>query len=176
MTQDDVVQRSLSVYGKQWVYLLGAKPDPRTVQPGSVGVSADCTGFIWWATGRPQSGRLAGNPAWRDSAVPVLGSAVWHDARPPAKFGHAGLVIKVHPDGDFDTLDCSSTPPGPRGGAIRLLRRSRGFWTKQGTSPIGFWVPRYVQQSSSGFGTVGALALAAAAAAALWWYASARQT
>ena len=169
MTGADVAKRALSAYGKQWRYVLGAKPDPASVQPGAIGIAADCTGYVWWATGRAQTGRLAGNKLWRDSPGPVVGGAVWHDARPPAKFGHAGVIIAVHSDGDFDTLDCSSTPPGPRGGAIRLLRRSRAFWSKSNTASYGFWVPRYITPGGAGFGVVGALALAAAAAAVIWY-------
>lgn len=169
MTGADVAARALSAYGKGWRYILGAKPNPATVAPGAVGIDADCTGFVWWASGRAQTGRLAGNTLWRDSPVPVVGGAVWHDARPPAKFGHAGVIIAVHPNGDFDTLDCSSTPPGPRGGAIRLLRDSRAFWSKNGTAQIGFWVPRYITTGGAGFGVVGALLVAAAAAAAIWY-------
>lgn len=173
ITGADVAARALSAYGKQWRYVLGGKPDPANIAPGAVGVAADCTGYVWWATGRAQTGRLAGNRLWATSPVPVVGGAVWHDKRPPARYGHAGVIIAVHPNGDFDTLDCSSTPAGPRGGAIRLLRNAREFWSKGGTAAYGFWVPRYVKTGSPGFGVVGALALAAAAAAVIW-YASQR--
>lgn len=172
MTGAEVAARALKAYGAQWRYVLGAKPDPATVQPGAVGVAADCTGYVWWATGRAQVGRLAGNRLWRDSPVPVVGGAVWHDRRPPAKFGHAGVIIAVHPNGDFDTLDCSSTPPGPRAGAIRLLRNARAFWSRNNTASFGFWVPRYIETQSPGFGLVGALALAAVAAAVVLYVSS----
>lgn len=169
----DIAKRAMSVYGKKWRYALGGKPDPGKVPPGARDIAADCTGFVWWATGRRQVGRLAGNPLWRSADRPVVGAAVWHDARPPAKFGHAGIIIAVYPDGDFDSLDCSSTPPGPRGGAIRLVRRARAFWSKNGTASFGYWVPRYM--GSPGYSTAGALALAALVAAVVWW-AGQRQT
>jgi hypothetical protein len=170
MNSAEVVRRALSAYGKNWSYVLGAKPDFRRVPEGAANVQSDCTGYVWWATGHLQVDRLSQSKLWRSSPVPVVGGAVWHDARPPAKYGHAGLVIKVYPNGDFDSLDCGSTPPGPRNGAIRLVRGARSFWSKNGTASFGFWAPTYIDKESAGFGAVGALLAVAAAAAAIWYF------
>jgi hypothetical protein len=126
-----LLARAWATVGRGWVYKLGGKPAPDTAATAA-GTAADCTGWIWWATGRRQSGRL--NTAAFGSALdgPAVGAAVWYDAIPPAGYGHAGLIVKVHSNGDFDTLDCSSSSPANRRGAIRHLRNARAFWSRGG--------------------------------------------
>lgn len=164
MTAGQMLARAKATLGAGWVYQLGGKPAPDT-PAGAAGTKADCTGWIWWATGRRQTGRL--NSAAFGTALdrPRAGAAVWYDAIPPAGYGHAGIIVKVHPNGDFDTLDCSSSNPTARGGAIRYLRNARAHWSKSGT--MAFRWPGNVQQGIS----PAPLALAGllAAAAALHW-------
>lgn len=144
-TAVDVVNRALSVLGKGWRYRLGAgkgKPDPKRVPAGAVGVEADCTGYAWWATQRVQTAILDSDTFGPRTEEPLPGCAVWHNARKPAKYGHAGIVIKVHDDGDYDTLDCSPTDPKPRGGAIRQITRAANFWKGKGSgSDVVFRMP-----------------------------------
>lgn len=161
MTGADIAARALSTVGRGWVYQLGAKP-PASVPAGAASVPADCTGFAWWAAGKRQSGRIR-PPSWQPIAAPRIGAVVWHSADPGKTFGHVGVVVAVYPNGDFDSADCSSTLPGPRGGAIRIVRRARAFWARS-AGAWGFDWPTWAQP---GGGSTWPLALAGAAALAL---------
>jgi hypothetical protein len=164
VTAGQMLARAKATLGAGWVYKLGGKPAP-DVPAAAAGTVADCTGWIWWATARRQSGRLNSGAFGPALSGPAVGAAVWYDAIPPAGYGHAGLIVKIHNNGDFDTLDCSSTDPSKRGGAIRYLRNSRAFWSRGGQ--IAFRWPANVSKG----GTVAPLAFAGllAAAAAFYW-------
>ena len=119
---NEIVQRAQSVVGK-WVYVLGAKPSPDTPL-GSTGVSSDCTGYVWWTWNIPNP---TGTKRVRDSG-PILekpqpGCAFSYGAHGGATYGHAGIVAQVHPDGDFDTLDC-----GKSAGTVRYRQKAAGAW------------------------------------------------
>lgn len=159
-----LLARAWATVGRGWVYRLGGKPSPDTAATAA-GTAADCTGWIWWATGRRQSGRL--NSAAFGPALdgPAVGAAVWYDAIPPAGYGHAGLIVKVHGNGDFDTLDCSSSSPANRGGAIRYLRNARAFWSRGGQ--IAYRRPANLVGATSAAPLI--LAGLVAAAGALYW-------
>jgi hypothetical protein len=164
VTAAQMLARARATYGAGWVYQLGGKPAPDT-PAGAAGTHADCTGWIWWATGRRQTGRL-NSPAFGVALDrPMAGAAVWYDAIPPAGYGHAGIIVKVHPNGDFDTLDCSSSNPAARGGAIRYLRNAKAHWSKSGT--MAYRWPGNVAKGSAGAPLLFAGVLAAAAAL-LW--------
>jgi hypothetical protein len=90
---------------------------------------------------------------------------VWHDALPGKTYGHGGVVVKVHPNGDFDTLDASSTDPSARNGAIRHITFARAFWNRGG--PAVFRRSATAKAPGAGFGLVGAVAVAALAVAYL---------
>lgn len=173
MTGDEIAARALSVYGKGWVYEWGAKP-AASVPLGASGVRADCTGYAWWAAGKRQSGRIQpgqGADSWRPLLSPVVGCVVWHAADIGRTSGHVGVVIAVHADGQIDTVDCSSTPAGPRGGAVRLLRDCREFWRRPDTLKWGYAWPVWATPGETT--TPGARAatvglIAAGLAAAVW--------
>lgn len=144
-TAADVVLRAWSAYQRAWVYRIGpgkGKPDPAKVPAGAPSIEADCTGYAWWATARHQPCHLDCDRFGPVIPAPVPGCVVWHNARPPAEYGHAGVVVAVHPDGDYDTLDCSSTNPKPRHGAIRHQVRAAKFWRGGGDgSDVRFRFP-----------------------------------
>lgn len=169
ITGATVAARAVSAAGKGWRYALGGKPNPAEIPAGASGVTSDCTGFAWWAAGRPGTGRLSTSPLWVSTPGPTLGGVVWHDARPPAMYGHAGVIIAVHPNGDFDTADCSSTSPDARGGAIRIVKNARAFWTAKGGGRMGFWRPSWIAEHGAAAAT-GAGAILLGAAAAWAWY------
>lgn len=159
MTAQELIARARATEGQGWIYKLGAKPPPNT-PPTARGTQADCTGWIWWATGRPQTARLNTAGFGPQLNSPRAGAAVWYDARPPAMYGHAGLIVRVWPDGDFDTLDCSSSDPKDRGGAIRYIKRAKAHWLRGG--PVAYRWPANVTDGPSA-GAVGpALGLAVA--------------
>ena len=164
MTGADIVRRALSVYGKGWVYDFGAKPKGQ-VPEGAQGVRADCTGFAWWAAGKTQAGRIRpgqGPNSWAPLQAPRPGCVVWHSADAGKTSGHVGIVIKVYPSGDFDSLDCSSTPAGPRGGAIRLVRGARAIWARAAPDSWGFDWPIWATPGGLAPGATAGLGLAAA--------------
>lgn len=172
MTGQDVVRRALSTYGKGWVYEFGAKPG--LVPEGARGVWADCTGWAWWCAGKAQAGRIRpgqGQNSWVPLQAPRAGCVVWHSADVGKTSGHVGIVIKVYPGGEFDSLDCSSTPPGPRGGAVRLVRGARSLWTRAAADSWGFDWPVWVTDGPAAGGLaakLGGLAAVVAVAGAIY--------
>lgn len=166
-----LLNRAFAARGRGWRYVLGAKPNPAAAPTDAN--PCDCTGYLWWISGRKQTAKLNTDEFGPRIPGPRPGAAVWHDPRPPAKFGHAGLVVKVWPDGNFDTLDCSSTDPTARGGAIRYLTRSADKWSKPG-SPAVFRMPKTANLQRAAIGA-GALAAAAGAAWLAWRWARGRK-
>jgi len=134
MTGADIARRAWTAYRQGIEYRLGAKTAP-SIAPGP-GVAFDCTGFQWWAAGRRQVAKLDSDKFGPRLLRPELGAMVWHDAAPGKAFGHGGVIVKVWPDGDYDSLDCSSTDPAARGGAVRYLQRARSFWARTGNAPV----------------------------------------
>lgn len=122
------LRRAWSSYGTGAVYDLGEEGGAadKEAYPGQ---RFDCTGWLWWCCYLDRKGTLwPPNKWWRQASGPIAGACVRHDAPPGADYGHAGIVVYVHPDGNYDTLDASSTDPKARGGAIRYKERAAAFW------------------------------------------------
>ena len=159
------MRRAYSALGAGWRYQLGGKPLP-SVPAGARDVASDCTGFLWWAAGRRSVARLDTPQFGEKLAAPAVGAAVWHDAAPPANYGHAGLVVKVYANGDYATLDCSSSAPDKRGGAIRYLPSAAKFWNRYGNATWRF--PAGVKPGGGAASSAAILAAVAVAGFAIW--------
>ena len=122
------VRRAESLYGTGIDYGMSGQ-DWKASEEAVPGTKMDCTGFVWWSTyrNRQAGGLWPPNANWLEISQPVAGCAVRRGALPGQEMGHAGMVISVK-DGNFQTLDSSSTNPKPRSGAIRYTQDGAGFW------------------------------------------------
>lgn len=130
-----IANRALIAYQNRnkWYYTMDsveeAKPSP-SVAPEQ-GHGCDCTGFTVWAWG--VRGTLVSNSVRVQG--PGLGFGIWYDQccpdippnaqYPKGKkyYGHSGIIVKMYPDGDFDSVDCSSSQK-----TLRYVRKARSWW------------------------------------------------
>ena len=131
-----IVGRAFAAYqAGNWNYQLGGKPDYKSILPG-MPASCDCTGFIIWCWGAEPNKRMS-DVGSRVSG-PEVGSAFWWDAQPGHTYGHGGIIVAVHGNGDFDTIDC-----GLSAGGLRYKQNVKGFWSGPGSAGgyqnLEFW-------------------------------------
>ena len=123
---DAFIRRAWSAYNKGAKYVMGAiqAPDNAVVDSDT---AFDCSGFCWWTTFRKRLGLMQSNQYWIQIPEPIAGACIRYDPKPGQTYGHAGFIVRVYDDGDYDSLESSDSY-----GGIKLRERAgKSFWNKQ---------------------------------------------